>query len=52
MEVRGETSEGKVVRGGRSLPAMEAGRGMVSVVGYERAKPASTAAGGLPVAAA
>ena len=51
MEGRGETSNGKVVRGGRILRAMGAGRGMVGVVGCERVKPAPTAAVGLPAAA-
>ena len=36
---RGETSEGKVVRGGHGLYAMGAGRETVEGVGCEQAKP-------------
>ena len=48
MEGRGETSEGEMVRGRHCVRAVGVGRGTVGGVGYERAKPYSTAAVGLP----
>ena len=39
MEGREKNTDGEVVRGGRGLRALGAGRGTVGGVGYERAKP-------------